>query len=122
VPLGTSRSTNWSTRRRLPTANNVHQVAQAAEPSSRIVYVDNDHCKSGCAHARQAVEVACFVSCSIHVRDDGPHAVNYAQRHDQDAIAAMMASPLIRRHVEQVRLIAAVHPEHYTVRLVCRAA
>jgi len=26
----------------LPTANNVHQVAQAVEPSSRIVYVDND--------------------------------------------------------------------------------
>jgi hypothetical protein len=26
----------------LPTANNVHQVAQAIEPSSRIVYVDND--------------------------------------------------------------------------------
>jgi hypothetical protein len=26
----------------LPTANNVHQVAQAAEPSCRIVYVDND--------------------------------------------------------------------------------
>jgi hypothetical protein len=26
----------------LPTADNVHQVAQAIEPSSRIVYVDND--------------------------------------------------------------------------------
>jgi hypothetical protein len=26
----------------LPTANNVHEVAQAVEPSSRIVYVDND--------------------------------------------------------------------------------
>jgi hypothetical protein len=26
----------------LPTANSVHQVAQAIEPSSRIVYVDND--------------------------------------------------------------------------------
>ena len=26
----------------LPTANNVHEVAQAIEPSSRIVYVDND--------------------------------------------------------------------------------
>ena len=63
-----------------------------------------------------------FVSCSIHVRDDGTHVVNYAQRHDQDAIAAMMANPLIRRHVEQARLIATVHPEHYTVRLVCRAA
>lgn len=35
----------------LPTANNTHQVAQAAAPASRVVYVDNDHCKSGCAHA-----------------------------------------------------------------------
>jgi hypothetical protein len=26
----------------LPTTNNVHEVAQAAEPSSRVVYVDND--------------------------------------------------------------------------------
>jgi hypothetical protein len=29
---------------------------------------------------------------------------------------------VIRRPVEQARLIAAVHPEHYTVRLVGRAA
>jgi hypothetical protein len=35
----------------LPTANNTHQVAQRAAPESRIVYVDNDRCKSGCAHA-----------------------------------------------------------------------
>jgi hypothetical protein len=34
----------------LPTTSNVHEVAQAVEPSSRIVYVDNDRCKSGCAH------------------------------------------------------------------------
>ena len=26
----------------LPATNNVHEVAQAAEPSSRVVYVDND--------------------------------------------------------------------------------
>ncbi len=35
----------------LPTADNTHQVAQAIAPESRIVYVDNDRCKSGCAHA-----------------------------------------------------------------------
>jgi hypothetical protein len=35
----------------LPSANNTHEVAQAIEPASRIVYVDNDRCKSGCAHA-----------------------------------------------------------------------
>jgi S-adenosyl methyltransferase len=33
----------------LASANNTHQVAQAAA-QSRVVYVDNDRCKSGCAH------------------------------------------------------------------------
>jgi S-adenosyl methyltransferase len=36
----------------LPTASNVHQVAQAIAPHSRVVYVDNDRCKPGCTHAR----------------------------------------------------------------------
>ena len=36
----------------IPTANNTHEVAQRIAPSSRIVYVDNDRCKLGCAHAR----------------------------------------------------------------------
>ena len=36
----------------LPTADNTHDVAQRVAPPSRIVYVDNDCCKSGCAHAR----------------------------------------------------------------------
>ena len=35
----------------LPTASNTHQVAQQIAPQSRIVYVDNDRCKSGCTHA-----------------------------------------------------------------------
>jgi hypothetical protein len=34
----------------LPSSDNTHEVAQRAAPESRIVYVDNDHCKSGCAH------------------------------------------------------------------------
>jgi hypothetical protein len=29
----------------LPTANNTHEVAQSVAPTSRIAYVDNDHCK-----------------------------------------------------------------------------
>ena len=36
----------------LPTQGNVHQVAQAINPDARVVYVDNDRCKSGCVHAR----------------------------------------------------------------------
>ena len=35
----------------LPSASNVHEVAQAVAPESRVVYVDNDHFKLGCAHA-----------------------------------------------------------------------
>jgi len=35
----------------IPSADNTHQVAQAVVPDARIVYADNDHCKSGCAHA-----------------------------------------------------------------------
>jgi S-adenosyl methyltransferase len=35
----------------LPTAANTHEVTQQSPKESRIVYVDNDRCKSGCAHA-----------------------------------------------------------------------
>jgi hypothetical protein len=35
----------------LPSADNTHEVAQSIAPASRIVYVDNDRCKSGCAQA-----------------------------------------------------------------------
>jgi hypothetical protein len=34
----------------LPATGNVHEVAQSTAPASRVVYVDNDRCKSGCAH------------------------------------------------------------------------
>jgi hypothetical protein len=34
----------------LPTADNTHEIAQRVAPECRIVYVDNDHCKSSCAH------------------------------------------------------------------------
>ena len=35
----------------LPTSPNVHEVAQEIAPQARVVYVDNDRCKSGCAYA-----------------------------------------------------------------------
>ena len=35
----------------LPSSNNTHEVAQRAAPQTRVVYVDDDRCKSGCAHA-----------------------------------------------------------------------
>ena len=43
----------------IPKENNVHEVAQAGEPDARIVYVDWDRCKSGCAHA-------CWGGQSVH--------------------------------------------------------
>jgi S-adenosyl methyltransferase len=36
----------------IPSAHNTHEVAQSVEPEARVVYVDNDRCKSGCTHAR----------------------------------------------------------------------
>jgi hypothetical protein len=36
----------------IPSAGNVHEVAGQVVPGVRVVYVDNDHFKSGCAHAR----------------------------------------------------------------------
>jgi hypothetical protein len=35
----------------IPAANNTHEVARGVAPESWVVYVDNDRCKSGCAHA-----------------------------------------------------------------------
>ena len=35
----------------LPTASNVHEVAQRIAPESRVVYADNDRSKFGCVHA-----------------------------------------------------------------------
>jgi hypothetical protein len=35
----------------IPGTGNTHEVAQQVAPRARVVYVDNDRCKSGCAHA-----------------------------------------------------------------------
>src|SRR5258705_4810695 len=35
----------------VPAAGNTHEVAQRVAPDARVVYVDNDRCKSGCVHA-----------------------------------------------------------------------
>ena len=41
----------------IPSANNTHEIAQAVAPDSRIVYVDNDRCKSGCTHHRRPTQM-----------------------------------------------------------------
>ena len=38
----------------IPSAGNVHEVAGQVAPGARVVYVDNDRCKLGCAHAWSA--------------------------------------------------------------------
>ncbi len=35
----------------IPTSPNLHEVAQGIAPDTRVVYADNDRCKSGCTHA-----------------------------------------------------------------------
>ena len=41
----------------IPAANNTHEVAQSVAPGCRVVYVDYDRCKSGCAHASGPVRL-----------------------------------------------------------------
>ena len=36
----------------IPAAGNVHEVAAQVAPGTRVAYVDNDRCKSGCARTR----------------------------------------------------------------------
>jgi hypothetical protein len=36
----------------LPTAGNVHEIAQGITPDARVVYVDCNPSNSGCVHAR----------------------------------------------------------------------
>ena len=42
----------------LPTAVNTHDIAQHVDPAARVAYVDNDRCKSSCAHASSGDRVA----------------------------------------------------------------
>jgi hypothetical protein len=48
APCWTGRSGTWPARQfldigsGLPTADNVHQIAQRIDPAARVVYVDND--------------------------------------------------------------------------------
>jgi hypothetical protein len=42
----------------MPTSGNTHEIVQAIAPQSRVVYVDYDRCKSGCAHARWTGQAA----------------------------------------------------------------
>jgi len=44
----------------LPASSNTHEVSQSVAPESNVVYVDNDRCKSGYAHARRADQVQRF--------------------------------------------------------------
>jgi len=38
----------------IPAAGNVHEVAAEVAPGPRVAHVDNNRCKSGCVHAREA--------------------------------------------------------------------
>jgi hypothetical protein len=42
----------------IPAAGNVHEVAAQIAPGTRVAYVDNDRCKSGCSHARWTSQAA----------------------------------------------------------------
>src|SRR6266545_140188 len=52
-----------------PAAGNTHEVAHRVAPDARVVYVDNDRCKSSCAHSR----LGCSC-CPKRTRESGPVA------------------------------------------------
>jgi SAM-dependent methyltransferase len=83
----------------LPTTSNVHEVAQAAAPSSRVVYVDND--PMVLAHARA------LLTSSPEGRTGYIHA-------DLRSPAAILADPMIRDVLDfgqpiALMLVAIVH-------------
>jgi hypothetical protein len=75
----------------LPTANNVHEVAQAVEPSSRVVYVDNDPLVL--AHARALLNSA----------PEGRTAYIHADLRDPSAI---IGDPVVRDVLDFTRPVA----------------
>jgi hypothetical protein len=51
----------------IPAPNNTHEVAQAVDPATRVVYVDNDHSKSGCAHTNITVRLLCMTRTGLPI-------------------------------------------------------
>ena len=89
----------------LPTTNNVHEVAQAAEPSSRVVYVDNDPLVL--AHARALLTSS----------PDGRTAYIHADLREPETI---LSSPVVREVLDfsqpiALMLVAILHffPDEY---------
>jgi O-methyltransferase involved in polyketide biosynthesis len=70
----------------LPTANNVHQVAQGIDPATRVAYVDNDPVVL--AHARALLA-------------DNKETVVVAG--DLREPAALLADPVLREHIDLTR-------------------
>jgi len=83
----------------LPTANNVHEVAQESAPSARVVYVDNDPLVL--AHARALLTSS----------PEGRTAYIHADLRDPDAI---LSSPVVREVLDfsqpvALMLVAILH-------------
>ncbi len=81
----------------LPTANNTHEVAQAAAPDSRIVYVDNDPLVL--AHARALLTSS----------PEGATAYLDADLRDTEKILAQAAATLDFSQPVAIMLIAILH-------------
>ena len=80
----------------IPTASNTHEVAQAARPGARVVYVDNDPIVL--AHAR-----------ALLTGTSGPTAFIDTDLRDSDAILAAAAKTLDFGRPVAVMLIAVLH-------------
>jgi len=105
----------------IPTANNTHEVAQAAAPTSRIVYVDNDPIVL--AHARAlltSTPEGATAYLEADLRDPGPILAEAARTLDFEQPVALMLIGVL--HLVQdsedpydlvARYLAALQPGSY---------
>jgi DNA-binding HxlR family transcriptional regulator len=63
----------------LPSPSNTHEIAQAVNPATHVVYTDNDRCKSGCTHACWPDRTACLRRTPDWERSERPRAFRRAQ-------------------------------------------
>ena len=69
----------------IPTAGSTHEVAQAVAPESRVVYVDYDRYKSGCARAGGGLPSVRVVPCGCPVVSSlRPRPTRYVQTHARE--------------------------------------
>jgi hypothetical protein len=81
----------------IPASNNTHEVAQSVAPDARVVYVDNDRFKSGCAHALCGVGGHVPLPGRLRLRDAGKW-LDLAVRDDSLVVRHFRGRPAMPGH------------------------